>query len=720
MTKEFVLKPQNAPKRYTNYREDELRRMTLMQLRDVIESEGIAVPLLNQLDCDELVEKILTFRGSREPLLIGSYSDEGAERLQSFIETAQIQPLPYNHIQVPAKITVFDGIDTNFFDDYRISWQGDLDGTNAFIIDDDENICAVMRCESVTGYECFFLTRLAELPCKKAAVQDYRLLLCPHSVSDVLTRIYNGDDSDIKAKSSVIQAYVIPLLSFEVCIPQVSDMPLAIDFGTTNTTAGMFVSKKFHSQIEKHIRPGRIHCAGVNYLKFLSPKGEIMPVLPTVIGVNKVSGNNVGYLFGFDAQEMSEQGYMDSKLCVFNDIKRWADSYNEDEILTDGNGNQIILPRKEIIRAFLKHIIGTAEQQFKCRFKTLFLSPPVKQHERFTSLYREILDEYELLENEMFDEGIAVLYNIISDFTDQKKFKESQIYQALILDCGGGTTDQSSAAFRIGKGKSAYEINIETAYENGDTDFGGNNLTYRIMQLLKIEAVKQIKGNGCGLSELVAKFPFDLYRAVDDFGCGKIYQELEALYAEAEEVIPTRYGDYVYGANGRDEYYKVYNNFHYLFYLAERVKKEFFGNEQILRIVVSSLRTAATSLNDFDTVYLFAKKWKLSERKSNGELTLVKDFPAVSINTHQVRTVFKADIYDIIRRFFGRIYKDKKLSGYKIVKLTGQSCKIGLFRDALKEYIPGTLIRQKPQSQGTEDNFSLKLTCLEGMIRYLR
>ena len=38
----------------------------------------------------------------------------------------------------------------------------------------------------------------------------------------------------------------------------------------------------------------------------------------------------------------------------------------------------------------------------------------------------------------------------------------------------------------------AYHIRIDTAYENGDTDFGGNNLTYRIMQYLKIQLAQKL------------------------------------------------------------------------------------------------------------------------------------------------------------------------------------------------------------------------------------
>lgn len=709
----YSFEPPAVRKQYTYYREEDLRGMTLMQLRDVMESEGIVDPALDRLDNDELINRILLFRGSREPFLISGYAKSKMDQLQRELKKTKLQALPHDRINVPSKISVYDGMDTGFFDDYRVSWQKNLDGVNAFVVDQEMTICAVMRVMSVPGRDDLYLFRLAEFPCHEAQVRDYRLMLCPLNTSDEMTYTYTGEATGLPLE---ISAYLIPLLGFEVCIPRETSMPLAIDFGTTNTAAGMYVSKSFFSQIETHMQPGLIQPDSINYLRFLTQKGEIVPILPTTIGVERIESGHIRYSYGFDAEGMSARGYLGSGLCVFNDIKRWVAAYDETETLTDSSGRQAVMPRKQIIQAFLEHIIRSAEHQFKCRFKKLFLSYPVKQRERFIALYREILDGYELLEDDMFDEGIAVLYSVIGTLIDEKKFRDNTTHNALILDCGGGTTDQSSASFKIRKGKVAFDIDIETAYENGDTDFGGNNLTFRIMQLLKIEAARLIGGKGAILSELVFKFSFDLYRAVDDHGRDAVYQELEQAYADAETVIPTRFKEYEYGAGGRDEYYRVYNNFHYLFHLAEQVKKAFFDNDQILRIVVAS----EPQREQTDTVFLPAQKWKLSTKLPGaaGSLTVQKQFPIVSINTHQVRAVFKADIYDIIRRFVGRLYEEKTLSRYKIVKLTGQSCKIELFRDALKEFVPGVLIRQGQSLQA--NHYQLKLTCLEGSIRYLR
>ena len=705
----YTFEPQNRRPKLAVYRLEDLRRMNTLQLQDVCEREGIIHTALDRLDREELIQLVMTFRGARERLLLSTYQDESFKRLQRELRNVRLVPLAHHNLRLPSKISLFEGLDTGFFDDYRVSYLPELDGVNAFILDRDGEICAVLRLVSFPNQDDdLFLTRLAEFPCTEAEVKDYRLLLCPQRFSDELTTLYNSSGSGLPSEAL---AYVIPLLSYEVCVPGEAPMPLAIDFGTSNTAAGVYMSRAYFTTIERQVKPGLLEPDSVNYLQHLSPEGTILPMLPTVIGVERIDGINVTWRYGFSADSMMAQSYLGQGVCVYYDIKRWAGSFDELETLSDSEGRQLTLARKEIIKAYLDYIIRSAEQQFKCRFRKLFLSYPVKQRERLITLYRELFADYDLMESEMFDEGVAVLYNIIGQLIDSKQYRENADTHALILDCGGGTTDQTSASFCVRTGRTAFSIDITTAYENGDTDFGGNNLTYRVMQLLKIETARQLSGVGKSLTEITTAFAFDQYRAVDDLGREQIYRGLDQAYQQAEAVLPTRYREYEY--SGREEYYKVHNNFHYLFMLAERVKKAFFNHDHILRILVASEDIQPQP----DTEVIQAQRWKLAIRTHSG-LTVRKHLPTMSINTHQVRMVFQADIYDILRRFVGRLYEDKQLSRYSIVKLTGQSCRIDLFRDCLKEYVPGTLIRQSQNPQA--NRYQLKLTCLEGSIRYLR
>jgi len=706
----YTFQPKYKQPLYNSYRLEELNSMTLMQLRDICEREDIIHAALDRQDREELIQLIMSFRGSRERFLIQTPNNEGVRRLQEEFGRVTLRELPVADLNAPSKISVYTGLDTGFFDDYRINHCPDLETVNALVLDQQGGVCALLSVVKYPGHpQYLFLTRSASFPVNAASMQDCRLLLCPQKLSDMVTSLYDGI---ITTLPSEIYVYTVPLLEFEVCTPVEAPMPLAIDFGTSNTAAGMYLNRNYYHKIEDHIKPGLLQPDSVNYVEFLNTGGETLPVLPTVIAVDRIEGHRVSWQYGFNAESMAVRGYQGQGGAVFFDLKRWVANYEVEEALSDSMGRQVNLKRKSIIQAYLNYVIKSAEQRFKCRFKKLFLSYPVKQRERFVALYKEILNSYDLMEDETFDESIAVLYSIIGNFIDRKIYQENTDYHALILDCGGGTTDQSSAAFRIRRGRIAYEINISTAYENGDTDFGGNNLTFRIMQLLKIEAARQLSGGGRSLEELISQLSFDQYRAIDEHGRAVVYQEIEEAYNRTETIIPTRYREYQY--SGRDEYYKVYNNFYYLFSLAERVKKAFFEKSQILRIAVSSEDIAPQP----DTFLVRAQRWKLATRLTGGDLSVQKIFPLISINTNQVSAVFQGDIYDVFRRFVGRLYEDKQLSQYQIVKLTGQSCKIGLFRDSLKEFIPGSMISQGQNLPGSQ--FQLKLTCLEGVVRYLR
>ena len=61
------------------------------------------------------------------------------------------------------------------------------------------------------------------------------------------------------------------------------------------------------------------------------------------------------------------------------------------------------------------------------------------------------------------------------------------------MDCGGGTTELASCEYRYKKTDIGMELELDTCFENGNSNFGGNNITYRIMQLLKIKTVAMLR-----------------------------------------------------------------------------------------------------------------------------------------------------------------------------------------------------------------------------------
>ena len=198
----------------------------------------------------------------------------------------------------------------------------------------------------------------------------------------------------------------------------------------------------------------------------------------------------------------------------------------------------------------------------------------------------------------------------------------------------------------------------------------------------------------------------DVFRYVDRYGTDKLYRKLEENYERAEQYLPTRFREFE--NRSRADYFKVKNNFYFLFRLAETVKKEFYNRVGTLRIVLASQPVAENAVT-----WIMADKWKLSMRTDKG-LEVIKEFPRTYFSIYEIELLLKADIYGIIRKFMEQMYEDNILEEYAVIKLTGQSCKIDIFRDAIKEYVPGKTIQFKRRSGDQTKDYELKMTCVDG------
>ena len=205
----------------------------------------------------------------------------------------------------------------------------------------------------------------------------------------------------------------------------------------------------------------------------------------------------------------------------------------------------------------------------------------------------------------------------------------------------------------------------------------------------------------------------DIFRRVDEEGAEQVYRLLDEEYKKAEALIPTRFKDYEHKSNS--DYYAVKNNFYFLFELAEEIKKTFYGKKDALRVVVSSI-----PIEESATVCVLADRFKLSIFEE-GQLHMLKDIPTVYFSISQLNRLLQGDIYRIVKRFIEAPYESGELQDYSIMRLTGQSCKIELFREALKEFIPGKVIESSSRrNQEMLEEHGLKLMCLDGAIKYIK
>lgn len=729
------------------YYAHDLERMTVYQLQEIARHEKIIPAVVNRLDKELLIQTILRYRGAETALLINEYRSDDYKRLEEIFPKITFQP-QQGHFEFNARINVWQGLATDYFDNITIDYKTTLSGTNAFIIDSEKNLCCVFNVEEKVGDKKYlYLRRNRLFPCRESQIKNYYLILPERVYSEQFFYYYNGKLDFVQEN---IPAYCLQLLDFHVNKPEVLRMPVAIDFGTASTTAGVLDFKE-KSGVAQLISEKIRHAV------FYDNDGNEVNLIPSIIGVRSLKDyKNPEYAFGYDALKLIS--YMDESYTVFYDIKRWVADYDKEEELTDNQGRRIFVSRKNLLREFFIYVIHALEDYIKGTIRSVHFSSPVKQKRKFQMLFQEILPDYVVEKKEMIDESVAVLYNTISEQIESKKILNKQKYSALVIDCGGGTTDISSCSFQVDNRRVSYAIDIETGYENGTTDFGGNNLTYRVLQLLKLKIIETLAkqyldedslsrarrefygekivfdGQTLALATAIPKiklmlkdFNFDVFRCIDENGVKDLYRKFENAYDLAEEILPTKFKEWE--NKSRAEYFHVRNNYYFLFTLADKIKQEFFKNYGLMKIILAvegnNLRPGRNweiyrhTEEVADTVAIPLDKWKLTMKNSDG-LTVIKTLPDISINFFEITPLLNPDIYNAISRLLNPIYESGEIEDYNIIKLSGQSCKIYLFRTALKEFVPGKVIKTKPIDEQEYEKNEWKMSCIDGALKYLR
>ena len=666
----YTLNPVREEEERHTYRQSELEKMTTFHLREICRKERLVVSSAKNEDKDGLVRLIMRFRGQKEYRHIGEFCEGGLERVQEFLDQQKIRFLEEPEVSIPGTLTIFRDTEMNELDGYQVKSDKKLCCGNLLLVD-----------EALKVYTCFYIEEAGDvaylfkgksMPVSPLEKHQYSILYFPNeSVSEFLYDCYYGNPVSVPGHTEAVR---IPLLDVvERQIPQ-ADLPLVIDFGSSNTTMGI--------------------CLPDGSVQIATARGKT--IIPSVIGVQEKAGGETEFLFGYDAQEMNRQNYRDEDAAVFYDIKRWISDADRVESVILKSGYKYQFSRKEMLRAYLDYLLEMARQQFKCSFTNIQLLAPIRQKEKFRRLFTELLPEYTV--NCELDEGMAVLFHSIHSMIRAKGYEERRWYHALVIDCGGGTTDLTSGRFCIQNNRVSYIIDLETRYENGDTNMGGNNLTYRILQLLKLRLAEEMG--------FLGKEPLLIGSAGEGKGA---YGELEKRYLQAEKWLPTQFKEYE-GRN-REQYFFVKNNYYYLFELAEQVKKMFFQAG-----FCYELRLSTEKGQD-----IFIDKWKLSvcgnswDGVSGGTFENISGQVAICLYLHEIEELLRPEIYGLMERFLDDKFEKGQLAEYEMIKLTGQSCKSELFLEALKQYVPGKRIQGiRRDEAGTE----LKMCCLEGALAY--
>ncbi len=491
---------------------------------------------------------------------------------------------------------------------------------------------------------------------------------------------------------------------------------LCIDFGTSNTAAGTYgINQNNPDEISLVTFTDTIH------------DNRQVHLLPTIVYVEDCSDRkNIAYLFGYDAKKkIMEKSYC-LQASVFFEIKRWIGALDEKIKIKDENENYVWIARRDIVKAYLLHVLNIAENVFKRRFCRLHFSAPVKMKTKYFNSIQEILKPYgyELIPiEETIDEGVAIIYQTLANYV-KAEVNENKETNIMILDCGGGTTDLASCMVKKHiQPDGAWKVHLHTNHVKGDPNFGGNNITYRILQLLKIKLAIMWDSDYMNITrdtnkviteliplteddilDLVA--PLDGNVSYDRTTYAKIYKNFDAAYQKAERIFPTRFGDsekYVFNLED------LKRNFYYLWQVAEKVKIKFYEQDAVSIGFQQEDNPLQYDPPEDDFLFL-----------GDGKDVRKLDHPAknVKITINEIKRVLCGDIFLLLTSLM-----PEKPEEYKYYKLAGQSCKINLFMELLKEFVPGRKLRISRYAKGSKEDWGsikLKLDCIQGCISYVR
>ena len=586
--------------------EEELRKKSYYEMYQIAIEENLVNVHLETPTREELIALLMKYRGVKENYCIDEYNKNGLANVQHLFDSKLGERIHNeNKIKVPHKIILYKELDLMKEDNYKIEIPENVSSANVFLINANNYLCGIFQLEKdlKSRNKYFLISRKKFFRVEKLRNNKFSFLFFKESDLKFIHKFYNLKEDELEPLYPYqMDYYKVEIENFIVRNLEMTNTPLCIDFGTVNTAVGAYLDKNYVKELPTNdILNGNVVIDAINYVKFDDGERRYREIFPTLVYVDDCSDSkNIKYSFGYDVLRKLEKNDYIVNGSIFYSLKRWVHEHNKLEKINDEFGNILYVKRKDIIKAYLKYVVNRAEYMFKCKFKKIHASSPVKLKEQFLTMFQEIFTvennyrrknsknkenfekeinesnkfsnerhyEYEIIRENAMDEAIAVLYNTIEIQIKKGRYKENEEYSALIIDCGGGTTDLAACKYVINRDRISYYLDIRTSFENGDENFGGNDLTYRIMQFLKIVlGAKYSKNQIISINDLI-KYDNDMiYKVIDDGGVEKIFEKMNLEYEKYENIIPTKYSHFENKMS--EEYRKIRNNFYMLWEAAE-------------------------------------------------------------------------------------------------------------------------------------------------------
>lgn len=169
------------------YTRVELMEMTTFQLRNICYKEKLITGLINTLTRDELIEKILRYRGAEEHLLIKENQDGGFERVEEALQKYLKTPLSDNgDIKIPAKMNLYKGMKIDKPDQYLIETGGFLVESNVLLVNEHFELCGILNIvKDDEKANCYYLVADQALGIRETKNKNYSFIFCESKTQSI-------------------------------------------------------------------------------------------------------------------------------------------------------------------------------------------------------------------------------------------------------------------------------------------------------------------------------------------------------------------------------------------------------------------------------------------------------------------------------------------------------------------------------------------------------
>ena len=176
---------------------------------------------------------------------------------------------------------------------------------------EDGELCTILNLKAKQGdTERLYLTKCAEIEAHEAERKGYVLYCVEKNTSDELYRLYREEQPVVPEH---LRIWRIPLIDFQVREPISLSLPMAIDFGSVNTTAGVYLDTAYMEKAGRMAGILALKENEVNYTLFDDSDSDSM-LLPSVVGVKAVEAADYQLVFGRDALKLAAASYIDKAL----------------------------------------------------------------------------------------------------------------------------------------------------------------------------------------------------------------------------------------------------------------------------------------------------------------------------------------------------------------------------------------------------------------------